>query len=176
MSSQQQQQKPRTQIQSKSHKAKHKISLHINPPSNGGAKAKNPGDHIRFENGLRDLSKEEEIVKVEREEDEEEIAFGSVFGVVFGFATMGLGFARRGFAAIVMLFSGGGAGNRLWSGFVFTVVARVVEDKFYKAFLCEGYLTEQEGRISTSLSQVTGLALVDPFVHRVEWNHEGKRI
>ena len=32
--------KPRTQIQSKSHKAKHKISLHINPPSNGGFEAK----------------------------------------------------------------------------------------------------------------------------------------
>ena len=45
MSSQQWQQKPRTQIQSKSHKAKHMISLHINPPSNG-AEAKNPGDHI----------------------------------------------------------------------------------------------------------------------------------
>ncbi|KAK7814785.1 glucuronoxylan 4-o-methyltransferase 1 [Quercus suber] len=92
-----------------------------------------------------------------------------------------------------MLFSGGGGvGNGLWSRFVFTVVAkyvvwvgfkfdghgtdvfvhdvdRVVEDKFYKAFLCEGYLTEQEGRISTSLSQVTGLALVDPFVHRVSY-------
>ena len=26
--------------------SKHKISLHINPPSNGGAEAKNPGDHI----------------------------------------------------------------------------------------------------------------------------------
>ena len=34
--------KPRTQMQSKSHKTKHKISLHINPPSNGGAEAKNP--------------------------------------------------------------------------------------------------------------------------------------
>ena len=38
----------------------------------------------RFENGLRDLSKEEEIAGAEREEDEEEITFGSAFGVVFG--------------------------------------------------------------------------------------------
>ena len=30
----------------------------------------------RFENGLRDLSEEEEIAGAEREEDEEEIAFG----------------------------------------------------------------------------------------------------
>ena len=37
----------------------------------------------RFKNGLRDLSEEEEeIAEVEREEDEEEIAFGSTFGVV----------------------------------------------------------------------------------------------
>ena len=38
----------------------------------------------RFENGLRDLSEEEEIVGVEREEDEEEIVFRSAFGVVIG--------------------------------------------------------------------------------------------
>ena len=38
----------------------------------------------RFKNGLRDLSEEEEIAGVEREEDEEEIAFGSAFGVVIG--------------------------------------------------------------------------------------------
>ena len=36
----------------------------------------------RFENGLRDLSEEEEIAGVEKEEDEEEIAFRSAFGVV----------------------------------------------------------------------------------------------
>ena len=37
----------------------------------------------RFKNGLRDLSEEEEeIAEVEREEDEEEIAFGSTFRVV----------------------------------------------------------------------------------------------
>ena len=30
----------------------------------------------RFENGLRDLSEEEEIAEAKREEDEEEIAFG----------------------------------------------------------------------------------------------------
>ena len=38
----------------------------------------------RFENGLRDLSKEEEIAGAEREEDEEEITFGSAVGVMFG--------------------------------------------------------------------------------------------
>ena len=38
----------------------------------------------RFENGLQDLSKEEEIAGAEREEDEEEIAFGLAFGVVIG--------------------------------------------------------------------------------------------
>ena len=37
----------------------------------------------RFKNELQDLS-EEEIAGVEREEDEEEIAFGSTFGVVIG--------------------------------------------------------------------------------------------
>ena len=31
----------------------------------------------RFKNGLRNLSEEEEIAGAEREEDEEEIAFGS---------------------------------------------------------------------------------------------------
>ena len=37
----------------------------------------------RFKNRLRDLSEEEEeIAEVEREEDEEEIAFGLTFGVV----------------------------------------------------------------------------------------------
>ena len=37
----------------------------------------------RFKNRLRDLSEEEEeIAEVEREEDEEEIAFGPTFGVV----------------------------------------------------------------------------------------------
>ena len=41
-------------------------------------------DRKRFENGLRDLSEEEEIARAEREEDEEEIAFGSAFGVVIG--------------------------------------------------------------------------------------------
>ena len=51
MSSQQQQQKPRTQIQSKSHRAKQKIFVHINPPSNGGAEAKNSRDH--FVRGLK---------------------------------------------------------------------------------------------------------------------------
>ena len=33
---------------------------------------------------MRDLSEEEEIAGVEREEDEEEITFGSAVGVVFG--------------------------------------------------------------------------------------------
>ena len=36
----------------------------------------------RFENELLDLSEEEEIAGAEREEDKEEIAFGSTFGVV----------------------------------------------------------------------------------------------
>ena len=36
----------------------------------------------RFKNELRDLLEEEEIAGAEREEDEEEIAFGSAFGVV----------------------------------------------------------------------------------------------
>uniref|UniRef100_A0A7N2MJ04 TIR domain-containing protein n=1 Tax=Quercus lobata TaxID=97700 RepID=A0A7N2MJ04_QUELO len=38
----------------------------------------------RFKNRLRDLSEEEEITRAEREEDEEEIAFGLAFGVVIG--------------------------------------------------------------------------------------------
>ena len=38
----------------------------------------------RFENELQDLSKEKEIARAEREEDEEEIAFRSAFGVVIG--------------------------------------------------------------------------------------------